>query len=149
MCLCSYLYSAIFSGYLRTDDFKEYLLKFIEHTSIEIMPNWALDLSLLTDEKDILKILSEYSIEEKYNENADYSIQNVILGYYYWMYLEEKLDINIFLKKCCIINDDAYDIMYTCINQKNELDKILFVNYNKFMQEAKRQYRIILSMAYQ
>lgn len=146
MCICNYLYAAIYSGFIEIEDFKTCIFNLIEATPIEEIPYWALDLSLIYKKEDILCVLFEYSSKENYINENDYDIQSVILGYYYWMYNIKKESLDEFLKKSCAITDSIYDMININSNQNKNLDKDLYDFFSKYMMEAQRQFYLISSL---
>ncbi len=114
MLIANYIYNIVTSGYYTEKDWKawsddEFLYK-------EVVEDWIIDLGMAND-NEVYTVIRDKRIDEPYYEESKVCRADVIVGYHYLMYLENRLGLEELLNK--MIEEDDTPQMSTIQDKIN------------------------------
>lgn len=88
-----YLCTALESGYYRIDDCREWADKVILNHKVEDIAIWVFDVAFATSEQQFYAAVWEQKSQEVFYDSTWYCNADVIAGYYYLLYCENKMTV--------------------------------------------------------
>ncbi len=117
------LYALAYCGIYTYQDWQKWADKLIlDHSELDI---WIYDVSLATDFNALSKAIGERMEQEIWSEYPSYTITELILGGYYYMYKNNYITLYELLEKCGRVSDGG-DVSEDCeyfYELMNEIDK--------------------------
>ena len=91
MLIAHYIYAAVGSGYWKMEQWQAWADNLIiSHDELE---NFVYGLSVAENNREVYSAIDEQYFQERWNEDIDYCIYDIIVGYYYLMYKEGRLSL--------------------------------------------------------
>lgn len=118
-----YLYTAIYSGYYVKQDWQLWVDKLIVKS--KEVENWMLELSIANSMSDALLAIAFEKNTEEIKKDLYYWEPDIIMGYYFIMYQEKKIDFHTLITKLYDEDDAVSESMLFDLRAFNEcLDKM-------------------------
>lgn len=89
--IANYIYIAVISGYYSKEDWQRWADKEISNN--DYVEEWVYEVSLAKDKDELYKALYDKRKNESYYENNEILQEDVVVGYYYMLYIEKKLSL--------------------------------------------------------
>ena len=91
MLIAHYIYAAVGSGYWKMEQWQAWADNLIiSHDELE---DFVYGLSVAENNREVYSAIDEQYFQERWNEDIDYCIYDIIVGYYYLMYKEGRLSL--------------------------------------------------------
>lgn len=99
----SYLHTIVLSGYWTEEHWQSWADELILHNSE--LEYWVYDVAFAKDKDELLLAIAQVLVV--FDEETSYSEQDVIVGYYYMMYLEGRMGLEELLYRLSDEDDDS------------------------------------------
>ena len=91
MLIAHYIYAPVGSGYWNMEQWQAWADNLIiSHDELE---DFVYGLSVAENNREVYSAIDEQYFQERWNEDIDYCIYDIIIGYYYLMYKEGRLSL--------------------------------------------------------
>jgi hypothetical protein len=121
--IANYLYAAVSSGIYTKKDWQSWADKQILNK--DNVEDWIYNVSLAPDVDNLCKVIYDKMIDENYYKYNEFSITDAVIGYYYELYLENKLSLYDLIEKSAQASDSSGQCTIDCeyfYSILNELD---------------------------
>lgn len=137
MLIANYLYVAVISGYYKKQDWQAWADKIIiSNNNLDI---WIYDVSMAQNKEELYKSIGDRKREEYFEKETFFSEADVVIGYYYLMFKEGKMNLSELIFRLNDEDDSAVDAVI-CGNKRfkkllNKINRSREQKYTKFIQK--------------
>ncbi|OSA94465.1 UNVERIFIED_ORG: hypothetical protein B2H93_08185 [Clostridium botulinum] len=91
MTIANYIYIAVISGYYSKSDWQKWAdEEILNNYEVE---EWVYNVSLAKDTEELYEAIYEKRMEESYYQNNEFLQEDVVVGYYYMLYGEKRINL--------------------------------------------------------
>lgn len=125
MTLANYLYSLVYSNVYGKEMWIKWAVGFLESLEYTEETEWIFNVAFAQDKSSLFDAIYEKRLKEDFMNVSKYTLTEIIQGYYFYLYKNEKIDLYFMIKK----SGDVADEQQNCIgceffyNLLNQIDK--------------------------
>lgn len=150
--IANYLYAVAESGFYSKDDWQSWADNKILNN--EMVDDWIYEVALADNLNNLVKVISNKMIDEDYYKYNNFSITDAVIGYYYLLYMSNKMTLYKLITKsgeasdatgqCMLDCEHFYSLLNEIDSNKSLLTDTVFLNrihnmYEPFKIVAEKQ----------